>query len=88
VFSILDTKSHLFGPPFYCRHTGEAVRNFTELVNDERSMPSKYPGDYQLVHLSNFNDEEGTFDVIKPVYFGAGDQYRRPSAQLQLLKDA
>lgn len=88
VFSILDTKSHLYGPPFYSRHTGEALRNFTELVNDDRSTVSKYPSDFQLVQLAEFNDEDGVFNPIKPIYLGAGDQYAKPSAQLQLLNVA
>lgn len=88
VFSILDNKSHLYSPPFYCRHTGEALRNFTELVNDERSSVSKYPSDYQLVQVATFNDEDGHFDPIKHVHLGTADQYKKPSPQLQLLPPA
>lgn len=85
VYSILDSKSHLYGPPFYCRHTGEALRNFTELVNDDRSTVSKYPGDFQLVQVAIFDDELGTFQLIKHIHLGAGDQYAKPKAQLSLL---
>lgn len=85
VYSILDVKSHLYGPPFYSRHTGEALRNFTELVNDDRSSVSKYPSDFQLVQVATFNDEDGLFSPIKHIHLGAGDQYRKPSAQLELL---
>jgi len=87
VFTILDNKSHLYGPPFYARHTGEALRNFTELVNDERSMPSRYPADFQLVNIAEFDDEDGTFTPIKPVFLGSGDQYQKPTAQLSLLAE-
>lgn len=85
VFSILDNKSHLFGPPFYSRHTGEALRNFTELVNDDRSTVSKYPADFQLVQVASFDDEDGTFSPSKHIFLGSGDQYQKPSAQLSLL---
>lgn len=88
IFSILDVKAHLFGPPFYSRHTGEALRNFTELVNDDRSTVSKYPADFQLVQLGTFNDEDGSFTTIKPIYMGSGDQYENPKTQLQLLPAA
>jgi len=84
VFSIFDSKSHLYGPPFYSRHTGEALRNFVELVNDDRSTVSKYPGDFQLVQLASFDDESGVFSPSTPVYLGAGDQYAKPKQQLPL----
>lgn len=87
VYSILDGKSHVYSPPFLSRHTGEALRSFTDLVNDERSTVSKYPGDFQLVQVATFDDELGTFIECKPVFLGTADQYQKPSAQLSLLKD-
>lgn len=85
VFSILDNKSHLYSPPFLSRHTGEAIRSFTDLVNDERSSVSKYPGDYQLVMLGEFDDEAGMFINQKQVFLGGADQYKKPATQLSLL---
>lgn len=87
VFTILDNKSHVHSPPFQTRHTGEAIRMFTDLCNDDRSTVSKYPADFQLVQIATFNDELGVYQNIDPIYLGTADQYRRPSQQLQLLKD-
>jgi hypothetical protein len=85
VYSILDSKSHVYSPPFLSRHTGEALRSFTDLVNDDRSTVSKYPGDFQLVQISTFDDELGVFMEVKPVFLGTAEQYQKPSAQLSLL---
>lgn len=88
VFTVLDNRSHIHSPPFLTRHTGEAVRSFTELVNDERSSVSKYPADFQLIQIATFNDELGVFQNIEPVYLGAADQYKRTNPQLKLLQDS
>lgn len=62
VYSIRDAKAEYFTPPFYKKTHGEAERDFRTLVKDEKSTVNKYPDDYDLYYLGEYNDETG---VIK-----------------------
>lgn len=62
MFSIRDTKAEIFNPPFYKNTHGEAERDFTSVVNDEKSMPFKYPEDYDLYYLGTYDDQTGKIE--------------------------
>lgn len=59
IFSIRDSKGDLYGQPFFQKTPGEAERSFKTLINDEKSMPSKYPEDFDLYQLGKFDDATG-----------------------------
>lgn len=59
VFSIRDSKSELFGTPFFNITHGEAERNFKTLVNDPKSSVSVYPEDFDLYYLGTYDDITG-----------------------------
>jgi hypothetical protein len=59
VYSLRDSKSEIFNAPFYKHTHGEAERDFKSLVNDEKSMVNKYPEDYDLYHLGEYDDNTG-----------------------------
>lgn len=79
IFSIQDTKSKTFNPPFYQKNVGEACRTFTKLVNDTTSLLNQYPEDFILVHLGQFCDDTGEIVVINPVNIGTATQYIKQS---------
>lgn len=62
VFAVLDTKVAAYMQPFFMRTTGEAVRAFSESVNDKSTMFYKNPADFTLFHLSDYNDMTGQFE--------------------------
>lgn len=85
-FSIRDQKSEVFNTPFFQKTHGEAERSFRELVQDPKSMVSKYPDDYDLYYLGTYNDQNGLIDplttpqhVVKAVQIKA--QLQATSAQ-------
>ncbi len=57
IFTIYDNKAKAFLPPFYARTKGEAIRSFQSTVNDPTSNMNKYPGDFALFQLGEFDDE-------------------------------
>jgi len=59
VFCVYDSKLKVWATPFFDRHAGSAVRGWEEHVNDGQSMPSKYPNDYTLFELGEFDDDSG-----------------------------
>jgi len=64
VFTIRDTKAEVYNQPFFQQSHGEAERNFTTLVNDEKSTVSQYPEDFDLYFLGDFNTQEAKFDML------------------------
>jgi len=76
-FSILDIKSDTFAAPFFFSTTGQAVRAFKDLANDERSSVHRHPGDYRLFCIGSFEDQVGQLsrlDTIEPL--GYASDYR------------
>nr|QJB20094.1 MAG: nonstructural protein [Microvirus sp.] len=64
IFTIRDSKGECYNTPFFQKTTGEAERSFRELVNDQKSMVSKYPDDFDLYMVGEYNDQTG---VIEPM---------------------
>lgn len=64
VYSIRDAKAEIFNPPFYKKTHGEAERDFSALVRDEKSMVCKYPEDYDLYYLGTYDDNTGKLDSL------------------------
>jgi len=59
MFSIRDTKGEMFNPPYFAKTHGEAERNFRTLTNDEKSSVNKYPEDFDLYYIGDFDDITG-----------------------------
>lgn len=64
VYSIRDAKAEVFNPPFFKKTHGEAERDFTTLVNDEKSTVFNYPEDFDLYYLGVYNDSTGRLAPI------------------------
>lgn len=65
MYSIRDIKGDYFNAVHISSTHGEAERNFRTLVNEPNSTVSKYPEDFDLYCVGEFNDTDGT---ITPKY--------------------
>lgn len=63
MFCIYDAKVEAYMTPFFMRSKGEAIRGFTELVNDGKSNFAKYPADFTLFELGDWNDGACAFGL-------------------------
>lgn len=61
VYSVFDSKLKKFFPPFLCATESEAVRQFTNLINYSDSLVCKFPYDYTLYKLADFDVSVGEF---------------------------
>lgn len=61
VYAIHDAKAKCFGQPFFMAQNGQAIRSFSDLVNDKQSMVSKHPGDFKLYCVGSYDDNSGEF---------------------------
>lgn len=59
IFSVYDHKAKVFGRPFYDSRVELAVRNVTAAVRDPEQMLGKFPEDFDLFRLGEFDDVTG-----------------------------
>lgn len=63
VFTVYDSATLAFLPPFFCRSKGEAIRSFTQAVMDEGHQFAKHKSDYALFELGEFDDSSAAIAV-------------------------
>lgn len=63
-FALRDSKGEIFHTPWFQKTHGEAERSLKELIKDEKSMVNKYPEDYDLYHLGEYDDQTGKFQAL------------------------
>lgn len=61
VFTVHDAKSEAYLPPFHLQTKGQAIRAFTDCVNDPNHQFAKHPEDYTLFELGEFDDHNGQY---------------------------
>lgn len=59
VVAIRDLKASAFLYPHFEVSDGVSVRSFGDSVNDERSLISQHPQDYQLFKVGEFDERTG-----------------------------
>jgi len=73
VYTIFDSKTAAYLQPFYLRSNGEAIRAFTEAVNDPKSTFYKYPEDFILFEIGTWDDNDCCISMLKaPVSLSTG----------------
>lgn len=80
VFSVFDKAVGAFLQPFFVRSRGEALRSFTDAVNDPKSQFHNHLLDYTLVCHGEFDDGSGLFSSGEPERIvSAVECYDRPN---------
>lgn len=64
MFSIRDSKAEIFNPPFFSKSHGEAERNFTALVRDNKSQLNQFPEDFDLYFVGHYDDQTGVTQTL------------------------
>lgn len=77
VYSVKDAKVGAFMAPFFMRSKGEAIRAFTDLVNDPQSMVAKHPEDYCLYEIGTWDEELGKILSIPLDSLGLATDFMR-----------
>lgn len=65
IYSIYDAKSMAYETPICFRAKGEALRWFTELSNDPDKICRKFPEDFTLFELGDYDNEKGILHPYK-----------------------
>jgi hypothetical protein len=84
VFSIYDSKAEAYLRPFYDITRGSAIRAVSEAVNDKTTSFAKYPGDFCLFELGEFDDSCAGFNLhLSPISLGVLIEYVSAEGSLQ-----
>lgn len=65
IFTVFDSKAEAYLPPFYMTTKGQAIRAFSDSVNDPTHVFMKHPEDYTLFLLGSFEDTTASFHVME-----------------------
>ena len=57
MYSIFDTATGAYMRPFFLQSDGQALRMFSDLVNDKEHEVGKHPEDYSLVRFGVWDDQ-------------------------------
>lgn len=87
-FAARDSRLGVFHPPFFMQHTGQALRWWEELCNDPKASMHKYPSDFQLFEVGDFDDEKGLFYPLDAPHQIATATEARKSSEVPNLREA
>ncbi|UOF81151.1 DNA binding protein vP5 [Microviridae sp.] len=59
VFTIYDSKSEVWGKPFYSQTTASGLRAFIDVVKDGQSEYNKFPNDFAIFEVAVWDDASG-----------------------------
>lgn len=81
--SIKDMKVGSYLTPNFQASLADALRHFEIMANEGNSLISRFPNDYRLVHLGDFDSVTGRLEVLQEaVDLGSAfDFLRRAPAQ-------
>lgn len=75
-FCVHDSKVGAYMSPFVLRSTGEAIRSFESAVNDVSTQFNKYPADFHLFEIGEFDEQQGVLLPAKhPVSLGCALEF-------------
>lgn len=76
IYAVFDSAAKLFLDPFFVPTHDFALREFRTAINKEGHQFAKYPEDYILFYLGDYNPATGAFDPQPaPVSMGVGSQF-------------
>lgn len=64
VCAIYDAGAKVFSQPFAVRHVAEARRSVQQTVNDGQSTMAKYPDQFSLWQVADWDDDKGVMVAL------------------------
>lgn len=77
-YSLYDAKAKAFLPPHFYTNTGMALRQFSDLCNENTSVVYRHPEDYVLYYVGDYDDEDAKYIQKTPLeVVGTALEYRQ-----------
>ena len=68
IFTIRDSKTKAFFTPFHSQNEELAIRSITECMYDESHQFARFPEDFDLYSIGEYDDSTGIFTTSAPVH--------------------
>lgn len=65
IFAVYDKKAMVFFPPFTVENVVSAVRGLEDTVNSPGNVINRYPDDFALYKLGEFDNVSGNFNLLE-----------------------
>lgn len=64
MYTVHDAAAKAYLPPFTQKSERDALSAFEEAANDSQSAISKYPADFTLIELGDFDERTGKLTLL------------------------
>ncbi len=75
MLTIRDSAAEVYARPFFARAPGEAIRSFSDLVNEQDHPIGEHPDHYTLFQIGSFDEQTGSVEAHEPRSLGNGMDY-------------
>lgn len=77
-FTVYDSQSEAYLPPFTMQTKGAAIRAFSDSVNDTSTQFYKHPQDYTLFEIGEYDDQTATLRPYEAkISLGLAKEFQR-----------
>jgi len=89
IMSVRDVKADQFSRPFFALALGEALRTFQMECENPESMLHRFPDDFRLFRIGEFNQGSGILLGEAPLEVACARDFVKAEAlgQLQVVKE-
>lgn len=63
IYTVKDTASNTTNDPFFAPTDRDAIEGLKQVANDDKTNIGKYPQDFELYRLGNYNPRNMSFDI-------------------------
>lgn len=76
IFAVYDAAVSAYKNPFFMDTSGQAIRGWIDVVNDEKTEFNKHPDDFTLFELGEYDELNGVFENHNtPISHGTALKY-------------
>lgn len=76
IYTVHDAKAAFYGQPFFCRTNAEAIRSFSQVVNDSTHQIGQNHSDFTLFEIGEYDDQTGVITAKTPTPLGNGVDFK------------
>ena len=77
IFTVYDCKANAYLQPFFCRTRGEAIRAFSDCVNDINHNFSRHADEFTLFELGEYDEQSANISSSSPVSLGVAIEFKK-----------
>lgn len=87
MYTVFDVKSEAYLQPFFMQTKGQALRAWITSVNDPNTNFCKYPGDFTLFEIGEFDDSNGVITMYdSKINLGSALEHQSKTQSTPLIK--